>query len=99
QQLQMRIAGDTNVGKVRSTNEDSMIVDHQLRLYVVLDGMGGANAGDIASQTARDAIGGFVAHNRLNSEPKKLLEAAIQYGSASVFNAAQQARDRHGMGT
>jgi protein phosphatase len=99
QQPGIRIAGDTHVGKVRTTNEDSMIVDHQLRLYVVLDGMGGANAGDIASQTARDAIGSYVQHNRLNSEPKKLLEAAIQYGSASVFNAAQEARERHGMGT
>jgi serine/threonine protein phosphatase PrpC len=99
QQLQMRIAGDTNVGKVRTTNEDSMIVDHQLRLYVVLDGMGGANAGDLASQTARDAIGMFVQHQRLTMEPKQLLEAAIQYGSAAVFNAAQQARERHGMGT
>ncbi|HSD86567.1 MAG TPA: Stp1/IreP family PP2C-type Ser/Thr phosphatase, partial [Kofleriaceae bacterium] len=95
----LRIAGDTNVGKVRQTNEDSMIVDHQRGLYVVLDGMGGANAGDIASQTARDAIASFVQQRRLTMEPKVLLESAIQYGSASVWNAAQQARERHGMGT
>jgi PPM family protein phosphatase len=95
----LRIAGDTHVGKVRTTNEDAMVVDHQRGLYVVLDGMGGANAGDLASQTARDAIREFVVQRRLTMEPNALLEAAIQYGSAAVWNAAQLSRDRHGMGT
>jgi len=95
----VRVAGDTNVGKVRSANEDAMIVDPGRGLYVVLDGMGGANAGDIASQTARDAILSFVAHKRTAMEPKALLEAAIQSGSAAVFGAAQAHRERHGMGT
>jgi protein phosphatase len=94
----LRIAGDTHVGKVREANEDSMIVDPRLGLYVVLDGMGGANAGDVASQTARDAIASFVAQHR-GGEPKQLLEAAIQFGCASVFNAAQASREHHGMGT
>src|SRR4051812_45411036 len=95
----MRIAGDTNVGKVRSTNEDSMIVEPRLGLYAVLDGMGGANAGDVASQTARDAIRDFVTQRRLVLAPKALLEGAVQAGSAAVFNAALQVRERHGMGT
>lgn len=76
-----------------------MIVDPQRGLYAVLDGMGGANAGDIASQTARDAIRDFVIQRRLTMEPRALLDAALQYGSAAIFNAAQQARERHGMGT
>jgi protein phosphatase len=95
----IRVAGDTNVGKVRTHNEDAMIVDQLRGLYVVLDGMGGANAGDVASQTARDAIRDFVVQKRLTMDPKALLEAAIQHGSASVFDAAQQVRERHGMGT
>jgi protein phosphatase len=96
---QLRVAGDTHVGKVRTTNEDAMICDPVRGLYVVLDGMGGANAGDIASQTARDAIRDFVAQRRLTMDPKTLLETAIQYGSAAVWQAAQHARERHGMGT
>jgi protein phosphatase len=95
----IRVAGDTNVGKVRTTNEDSMIVDPVRGLYVVLDGMGGANAGDVASQTARDAIKEFVQQRRMTMEPRALLEAAIQHASATVFNAAQQSRERHGIGT
>jgi len=95
----MRVAGDTNVGKVRSTNEDSMILEPRLGLYVVLDGMGGANAGDIASQMARDAIRDYVMQRRGNAPARQLLEAAIQAGSASVFAASQANRERHGMGT
>jgi protein phosphatase len=95
----LRVAGDTHVGKVRTTNEDAMICDPVRGLYVVLDGMGGANAGDIASQTARDAIRDFVTQRRLTMDPRSLLEAAIQHGSAAVWMAAQQARERHGMGT
>lgn len=95
----IRVAGDSNVGKVRTTNEDSMIVDPERGLFVVLDGMGGANAGDVASQTARDAILEFVAHRRSTMDPKTLLVQAIQQGSAAVFGAAQGHRDRHGMGT
>jgi len=95
----IRVAGDTNVGKVRETNEDSMIVDPVRGLYVVLDGMGGANAGDVASQTARDAIREYVMQYRTTTDPRTLIEAAIQHASATVFNAAQQARERHGMGT
>ncbi|HEY4059580.1 MAG TPA: PP2C family serine/threonine-protein phosphatase, partial [Kofleriaceae bacterium] len=97
--MKIRIAGDTNVGKVREQNEDSMIVDVERGLYVVLDGMGGANAGDIASQTARDAIHAFVAARKAQMDPKSLLTAAIQSGSAAVFGAAQAVRERHGMGT
>jgi PPM family protein phosphatase len=95
----MRIAGDSNVGKVRTTNEDSLIVEPKLGLYAVLDGMGGANAGDIASQMARDAIREFFLHRRGTLPPRQLLEAAIQAGSSSVFAAAQAHRERHGMGT
>jgi serine/threonine protein phosphatase PrpC len=95
----MRSAGDTNVGKVRTNNEDSMIVDPIRGLYVVLDGMGGANAGDVASQTARDAIRQYVIEHRAKHEPKALLEAAIQHACQTVWSAAQATRERHGMGT
>jgi len=76
-----------------------MIVDPPRGLFVVLDGMGGANAGDIASQMARDAIAEFVLHRRSTMPASALLEGAIQAGSATVFAAAQANRERHGMGT
>jgi protein phosphatase len=95
----MRIAGDTHVGKVRPANEDALIIEPRMGLYAVLDGMGGANAGDIASQLARDTIRDFVLHRRLTLAPAALLETAIVAGSTAVFTAAQHHPERHGMGT
>jgi len=98
-QPQMRVAGESHVGKIRTHNEDSMIVDSVLGIYAVLDGMGGANAGDVASQMARDAMLEFVIQRRGQIAPRALLEGAIQAGSRAVYNAAAQHRERHGMGT
>jgi len=99
QQGAIRIAGDSHVGKVRKTNEDALLVEPRLGLYAVLDGMGGANAGDVASQLARETIRDFVLHRRMTLAPPALLEAALVAGSTAVFTQAQQHRERHGMGT
>jgi protein phosphatase len=93
------MAGDTHVGRVRKTNEDSLIIEPRAGLFAVLDGMGGANAGDVASQTARDAIRDFVLLRRSALAPKQLLEQALQAGNAAVHLAAQRSREHHGMGT
>ena len=95
----MRAAGDSHVGKVRSTNEDTLIIEPRLGLYAVLDGMGGANAGDVASQLARDTIRDFILHRWMTLAPRPLLEAAIIAGSTAVFLAAERHQERHGMGT
>jgi serine/threonine protein phosphatase PrpC len=95
----MRAAGETHVGKVRATNEDTLIVEPHMGLYAVLDGMGGASAGDVAAQLARDTIRDFVLHRRMTLAPLQLLEAAIIAASTAVFLAAQHQRERQGMGT
>ncbi len=95
----MRVSGQSHVGKVRATNEDALVLDHQLGLYVVLDGMGGANAGDVASATARDAIAAYVRGNTESFAPKLLVEQALQHACAVVYTAAQTAKEHHGMGT
>jgi protein phosphatase len=94
----IRVAGDSHVGKVRTTNEDSLALEPSRNFYAVFDGMGGANAGDVASQTARDAIRDYVAHRR-GVDPKSLLEQALQHGCHAVFSASQANREHAGMGT
>lgn len=95
----IRIAGDTHVGKVRKANEDALVVEPRLGLYAVLDGMGGANAGDVAAQTARDAIRDFVLARRGALPARALLAQALQAGGTAVHRAAEAHREHHGMGT
>jgi serine/threonine protein phosphatase PrpC len=49
-------SGKTNVGLVRERNEDSLSVEDSLGLYIVADGMGGHQAGDVASRVAVEMI-------------------------------------------
>lgn len=91
--------GDSHVGSVRDTNEDALIVDPRWGLYAVLDGMGGATAGDVASNKARDVIHEYVRARRTSMQARPLLEAAINAASAAVHAEAQRRRDRRGMGT
>jgi serine/threonine protein phosphatase PrpC len=60
-QLGMGIAyGMTDVGPVRSTNEDNFLIDEELDLVIIGDGMGGHDAGEIASAEAIMAIRDFL---------------------------------------
>jgi protein phosphatase len=65
----LRAQGVTDKGRVRQTNEDCFVIDERLGLCLVADGMGGHNAGEVAS---RLAVGGVVEYLRqaaLPSEP------------------------------
>ncbi|MBF0128067.1 MAG: serine/threonine-protein phosphatase [Magnetococcales bacterium] len=50
------VAGSSNVGCVRTLNEDNFLIDEQIGLLVVADGMGGHDAGEVASQLVVDSI-------------------------------------------
>ena len=53
-------AGATDVGCVRKHNEDCLLVDSALSLFVVADGLGGHAAGEVASQIVVDTVARFV---------------------------------------
>jgi len=91
--------GATHLGSVREANEDAMIVDAPQGLYAVFDGMGGAMAGDIASQKARDVVKEYVRARRTQMEAAPLIDAALNAASAAVHAEATARRDRRGMGT
>lgn len=58
--MRVHAAGQTDVGCVRKGNEDNLLLDNELGLYVVADGLGGHAAGEVASQIVVDRIGQFI---------------------------------------
>lgn len=52
--------GLTDVGRSRVSNEDAFLIDNELGLYVVADGMGGHNAGEVASAEAVQSLHGMI---------------------------------------
>jgi protein phosphatase len=53
-------AGITDIGRRRKQNEDALFVDDAMRLYVVADGMGGHNAGEVASRLVVETISDYI---------------------------------------
>ena len=86
----------THVGKVRYNNEDSLIVIEP-ETFVVADGMGGAQAGEVASQMLVETVKDFLSQSPPYNE--KILSQAILLANSKILNLARQNANYHGMGT
>jgi protein phosphatase len=88
--------GVTDSGR-RSTNEDSMLVDPGLGLFIVADGMGGHNAGEIASALAVRTIREFVAEEQEVSP--SAIAISLKLANDEILTAAETKPEYDGMGT
>jgi protein phosphatase len=85
---------------VRPQNEDAYAILPDLGLLIVADGMGGREAGEIASWMAVSSVSDAIAEARMTPcSPSALLAAEIQKASGHIFAAAQQDPVTSGMGT
>jgi PPM family protein phosphatase len=82
----------TDVGRVRSVNEDSFVLDDEAGVFAVADGMGGHQAGEVASALAIDALRTGLADGR------PLDEVIVDANTAVVARASEDPGLR-GMGT
>lgn len=111
--VEIESAGITDVGQKRKGNEDSLYLDEEQLLFVVADGMGGHQAGEVASglvvDTIRDYMRRFLeegdeveeladADETLSKEANRLL-AGIRLANQAVHDVAKSNKSYQGMGS
>jgi serine/threonine protein phosphatase PrpC len=108
----VEVAGKTDIGKVRSNNEDNFGYDTRYGIYVVCDGMGGQAAGEVASKMAVDSILSYYRTSAHTGHYPKIgeqfealsdranhLGSAIQLANQTVHEAASRQTAHQGMGS
>jgi serine/threonine protein phosphatase PrpC len=96
----------TNTGRARTNNEDSVALDEEVSLAVLADGMGGYNAGEVASGMAtafiRAELGRWLqqaAGNATDSDVRRAMDICVDNANRAIFNAANSNPQYAGMGT
>ena len=96
----------TDPGLARENNEDSVAIDEPTRLGILADGMGGYNAGEIASGMAttfiKAELGRWLAQAGRHAnarEVRRAMEICVDNANRSIFNAANSNPQYSGMGT
>jgi protein phosphatase len=104
--------GISDIGKKRKTNEDALLVDDQLGLYVVADGMGGHRAGEVASKLVVETLMDFIrqdpdredeialdeADETLSEEANRIL-SGIKISNKVVYEISKSKEKYRGMGS
>lgn len=110
--MKLTVAVKSDIGLSRQHQEDSFLVDEELGLFVVADGMGGAVAGDLASRTACQEIHDFVRANKERLDSMSgghgpdtattafaLMSEAIASANQSIRKLVEKDETLSGMGT
>jgi protein phosphatase len=106
------VAGVTDVGRQRKHNEDCILVRPEHGLFCVADGMGGHNAGDVASKLVATSLGNFFEatgagapigelpdeYAALTPDAKRLA-AGVRKANHDVFTISNTVAQHHGMGS
>lgn len=105
-------AGKTDVGRTRAHNEDSIAINEQLQLVALADGMGGYQAGEVASKIAIDVLTEEISESKLTekdiakidpdtgtSVAMRRLRSAIEKANNRICSVSREKEELDGMGT
>ncbi|HVF87404.1 MAG TPA: Stp1/IreP family PP2C-type Ser/Thr phosphatase [Pyrinomonadaceae bacterium] len=81
---------DRGLSEKRPLNEDSMLADAERHIFAVADGVGGAEAGEVASQTAIEVLEEAFRHHREGDDIEDLMEIAIQRANSSIHQMSRE---------
>jgi len=91
--------GASDPGLVRQNNEDSYLLDEELGLAIVADGMGGASCGEVASALTVETVASYLRRPPIAWPPAQLVEEAIQEANRCVLERAAGDQSCSGMGS
>jgi PPM family protein phosphatase len=104
--LTIELLAAMDPGRARSNNEDSVATDDGVALCVLADGMGGYNAGEVASNMAttfiRTELGRWLreaSQQATDAEVKRAMDICVDNANRAIFNAANSNPQYAGMGT
>lgn len=87
--IQSSALTDRGLNERRPLNEDAFLHDRNRSIFAVADGVGGAEAGEVASQTAIEVLDEAFRHQTDGTDVEDLMELAIQRANASIHQMAQ----------
>jgi len=92
---------ETDVGNKRTFNEDSVgyYVEEEFGIFVIADGMGGHNAGEVASKIAIDTIIEYVINHQKDRSEEEILNEAILSANRKIYRESLLNESCNGMGT
>ncbi|MGB8510584.1 MAG: PP2C family serine/threonine-protein phosphatase [Pyrinomonadaceae bacterium] len=88
--VQSAAVTDRGLNERRPLNEDSHLNDAGRCIFAVADGVGGAEAGEVASQTAIEVLERAFHQHSEGDDPEDLMEIAIQRANASIFKMSRE---------
>lgn len=103
----MKIFAKSDVGKAREINEDYFFVSEpgdEVKIFILADGMGGYNGGEVASRLATTSARSYISNNFNKIEHDKesilnLIKNAVEYANMVVYEKSEKEKELQGMGT
>ena len=97
----------SDIGKVREINQDDYYISESLdevQLYMLADGMGGYNGGEIASKLAIQTAKSYIENNfqEVNKDKDSIIQlvgSAMEYANMVVYEKSKESKELEGMGT